>query len=269
MRGAPISPSRFSALPARPGARRVDDDDVRVAGALAQVAQHLADVAREERRVADRVQLLVLDRAGDRLLADLDPPHRHRVARHREADRADAAVEVVDGLVARRAPRTRARSRRAAPPSRVFVCRNAFGRTRKRRPPISSSIASSPQSSSVGRFVISATPSLTDQWIDLTSGNCGQHLDQALAVEALAARSSRAARAPGRCCGPRGSQMPQVALVRLLVVGRQLLLARPLAHRVADRVAERRSSASTSRSRAPRPSGRPCAGRASHRPRAA
>ena len=39
---------------------------------------------------------------------------------------------------------------------RVFVCRNAFGRTRKRRPHSSSSIASSPQRSVVGRFVTSA-----------------------------------------------------------------------------------------------------------------
>ena len=45
--------------------------------------QRLADVAGEERGVADRVQLLVLDRAGDRLLGDLDPPHRQRVARQR------------------------------------------------------------------------------------------------------------------------------------------------------------------------------------------
>ena len=53
---------------------------------------------------------------------------------------------------------------------RVFVCRNAFGRTRKRRPQSSSSIASSPQSRVVGRFVTSAGVSFTDQWIERTSG---------------------------------------------------------------------------------------------------
>jgi hypothetical protein len=37
----------------------------------------------------------------------------------------------------------------------VFVCRKAFGRTRKRRPRISSSIASSPERSREGTFVIS------------------------------------------------------------------------------------------------------------------
>ena len=45
-------------------------------------------------------------------------PHTVIASRgHREADRADAAVEVVDGLAAGRARRTRARARRAAPPS--------------------------------------------------------------------------------------------------------------------------------------------------------
>ena len=52
----------------------------------------------------------------------------------------------------------------------VFVCRKAFGRTRKRRPQSPSSIAFSPQRSSVGRFVTSAGESFTDQWIDFTSG---------------------------------------------------------------------------------------------------
>ena len=98
--GAPISPRRFSALPARPARGGSTTTTSGSPARVAQVGQHLADVAGEERAVADRVQLLVLDRAGDRLLADLDPPHRHRVAGHREADRADAAVEVVDRLAA-------------------------------------------------------------------------------------------------------------------------------------------------------------------------
>ncbi len=52
----------------------------------------------------------------------------------------------------------------------VFVCRNAFGRTRKRRPHSSSSIHSSPQSRRVGRFVTSAGVSLIAQWTARTSG---------------------------------------------------------------------------------------------------
>ena len=100
-RGAPSSPRRFSALPGearraagrrrrRPGRRRASRRSRSTSPTLPA----------KKARVADRVQLRVLDRARDRLLGDLDPPHRHRVARHREADRADAAVEVVDGLAA-------------------------------------------------------------------------------------------------------------------------------------------------------------------------
>src|SRR5262249_37918046 len=65
-------------LPREPGPGRVDDDDVGIARAVAQLLEHLADVSREERRVADAVQLRVLDRARDRLLRDLDAPDRQR-----------------------------------------------------------------------------------------------------------------------------------------------------------------------------------------------
>ena len=81
--------------------RRVDDDDVRVARALVQLLEHLPDVAGEERGVADPVQVRVLERARDRLLRDLDAPHRQRVAGEHEADRADPAVEVVHRLACR------------------------------------------------------------------------------------------------------------------------------------------------------------------------
>src|SRR5205823_6612297 len=61
-------------LPGEPGARRVDDDELRVAGPFVQLLERLADVAGEERRVPDPVQLGVLERTGDRLLRDVDPP---------------------------------------------------------------------------------------------------------------------------------------------------------------------------------------------------
>ena len=83
------------------GPRRVDDDDVRIAGAFVEVVEHLADLAGEERRVRDAVQLGVLERARDGLLRDLDTPDRERVGGEREPDRPDAAVEVVDALLAR------------------------------------------------------------------------------------------------------------------------------------------------------------------------
>ena len=80
--------------------RRVDHDDVRRAGALGELFERAPDLAREERGVGDPVQLRVLDRAGDGLLAHLDAPDRERVGGEREPDRADPAVEVVDRLVA-------------------------------------------------------------------------------------------------------------------------------------------------------------------------
>ena len=98
-------------LPRQAGARRIDDDDVGRAGALEQLLDDLADVAREEGRVRDPVELGVLERAGDRLLRDLDPPDRQRVAREREPDRADPAVEIPDRLAAASA---RAASRASA-----------------------------------------------------------------------------------------------------------------------------------------------------------
>ena len=72
-------PDALQRLAGEPGTRRIDDDDVRLARPRAQLLERLADVPGEERRVRDPVQIGVLDRAGDRLLRDLDPPHRERV----------------------------------------------------------------------------------------------------------------------------------------------------------------------------------------------
>ena len=103
--------------------------------------------------------------------SEISTPHTVSASRsEREADRAGAAVEVVDGLAAGELPANSRASPYSTSAISVFVCRNAFGRTRKRRPRISSSIASSPQSSVVGRFVTSAGVSLTAQWIERTSG---------------------------------------------------------------------------------------------------
>ena len=119
----------------------------------------------------------------------------------------------------------------------VFVWRNAFGRTRKRRPQSSSSIASSPQSSFVGRFVTSAGRSFTDQWIERTSGKRAQRGDEALDVELAGRRhelDERLARVPALA----HDEVAQVAGVLGLVVGLEPLGARPVARRVADRVPE-------------------------------
>ena len=62
-------------LSGQPRARRVDDDDVRPPGALGEILERRAHLAREERGVRDPVQAGVLDRAGDRLRGCLDAPH--------------------------------------------------------------------------------------------------------------------------------------------------------------------------------------------------
>ena len=81
MRGAPIRPRRRSALPASPARGGSTTTTSGIAGAVAELLERLPDVAGEERRVRDPVELGVLERAGDRLLRDLDPPDRQRVAR--------------------------------------------------------------------------------------------------------------------------------------------------------------------------------------------
>ena len=152
------------------GARRVDDDDVRRARALQQLLDDLADVAGEERGVRDAVQLGVLERARDRLLRDLDPPHRQRVLREREPDRADAAVEIPDRLGAGELRRL-ARERVQLLGHRGVRLEERVRPHAETQPVSSSSIHGSPQSSCDGRFVTSAGVSLIDQWIDFTSGN--------------------------------------------------------------------------------------------------
>src|SRR4029450_9012670 len=86
--------------PGESRSRWIDDDDIWLAAALAQFAQSLPDVAREEGGVADAVQVRIFERAGNRLFGHIDAPHGERVACQHEPDRADAAVEVVHRLVA-------------------------------------------------------------------------------------------------------------------------------------------------------------------------
>ena len=237
MRGAPSSPRRFSAFPASPARGGSTKTTSGVARAVAQLLEHLPDVAGEERGVADPVQLRVLDRARDRLLRDLDPPDRQRVAAPARARSCRCRSRG-----RRRSRRRSARRSRASSYSRsamrVFVCRKAFGRRRKRRPPSSSSIASSPQSSSrrqvrhLGRRVV-------DRPVDRAHlrDRC-QHLDQPLAVEPLALVRDELHQRLARVDAFAHDEMPEVALAGPLVERRQPLLPRPVAHGVADAVAD-------------------------------
>ncbi len=191
-------------LAGQAGTRRVDDDDVRVAGAVAQLAQHLADVAGEERGVADRVQLLVLDRAGDRLLVDLDPPHGQRLGSQRQADRADPAVQVVDGLAARQ---LRELARDRVQLLGHLACSSAGTRSAA---PGSGARRSPPRSRPRPRAARSAGSSLlgdgfVDRPVHRLAPRGTRSAPRSGARDRSARRArSRAARAPGRCCALRG-----------------------------------------------------------------
>ena len=87
-----------------PGARWIDDDDVRTrrVGPLAAgpLAQHRARLAGDEACVVDAVPPSVGARLLDRVHAALDPDRRTRGAREQERERAGAAVEIEHVLVA-------------------------------------------------------------------------------------------------------------------------------------------------------------------------
>ena len=174
-------------LSGEPCARRIHDNEVRVAGLLPKLLDRLAHIAREEACVLDAVELGVLDRARDRFLGDLESPDGVGVAGECQSDRAGAAVEWSTFSSPVSCAYSRASSYSVAAIS-VFVCRNADGRTRKRRPRISSSIASAPQRSFVGRFVCSAGVSLIAQCTDRTLGKPPQDVHEVADFEALAGR---------------------------------------------------------------------------------
>ena len=121
---------------------------------------------------------------------------------------------------------------------RVFVCRKAFGRTRKRSPPSCSSIASSPQRSST-RQVRHLGRRVVDRPVDRPDlRKRGQYLDQALAVEALADMGDELDERLACVSALADDEVAEVALGGRLVVGLEVLLAGPVLHRVSDRVAE-------------------------------
>src|SRR5262249_19722577 len=206
-------------------------------GPVAQLAQHLADVAGEEGRVPDAVQLGVLDRAGDRLLRDLDAPDGEGVARQREPDRTDTAVQVVHGL----APGEPG----LGPGERV----EPFGHPRVR---LQERVGANAEPQAADLFLdrILAPEQLGWEVRDLGRRvvhrpldrthlrERGQDLDQPLAVEALAFVRHELYQSLTGVPAFADDQVSQVALSCRLVIRGQPLLARPVAHRVADAVAE-------------------------------
>ena len=236
MRGAPISPSRFSALPARPAR---GGSTTTTSGSPARCRRSLSTsptLPAKNAVLPIAVQLLVLDRAGDRLLADLDPPHRHRLSGHREADRADAAVEVVDRLAA--GQRGELARDRVQLRGHLGVRLQERVRADAEAQAVDLLLDRVVAPEQLGRQVRHLGDARVHRPVDrLDRGDRGQHLDQALAVEALAAARHELDEHLAGVAALADEQVAQVALVRLLVVREQLLLARPVAHGVADRVA--------------------------------
>ena len=102
MRGACERAGPAQRLAGEPGARRIDDDDVRLPGPLAQLLERLRDVAGEERGVARSPFSSAFSIAQATDSSEISTPQTEPAEpREREPDRAGTAVEVVDGLAAR------------------------------------------------------------------------------------------------------------------------------------------------------------------------
>ncbi len=121
---------------------------------------------------------------------------------------------------------------------RVFVCRKAFGRTRKRRPlELLLDRIGTPEE--LGRQVRHLGRRVVDGPVDRAHlRERRQHLDQPLAVEPLAFVCHELNQRLARVQALAHDQVAEVALALGLVVGLEPLLARPVAHRVPDPVAE-------------------------------
>src|SRR3954454_12694440 len=79
-----------------PGARRIEDDDIRAPGLLDERADTGSRAARAKARVLDAVSLRVSLGIRDRLRDQLEAPDLACARSHRQADRPDPAVEVED-----------------------------------------------------------------------------------------------------------------------------------------------------------------------------
>ena len=223
-------------LAGEPGARRIDDDDIGVAGAVAEVLDHLPHLARVERGVRDPVQLGVLERARDGLLRDLDAPDRQRVAGEREPDRADPAVEVVDALLARQ---LRVLARELVEPLR-------HGRVRLQERIRAHAEAEAAQllldrivaEEELRRQVRHLGRPVVHRPVDRAHlGKAAQRGDEAVHVELAGSRDELDERL-ARVAALADDEVPQEAGVLGLVVGLEPLAARPVARRFPDRVPE-------------------------------
>src|SRR6266516_352252 len=227
-------PQRF-AREARAG--WIDDDDVRVARPFLQLGKRLPHFPREEGRVRDPVQVGVLDRAGDRLLRDLDSPNRERLVRKREPDRADPAVEVVHGLLAGHRGVLAGELVQALSHRRVRLQERVRPHAETQAAQLLLDRILAPEQRR--RQVRDLRGRLVDGPVDRAHlGKAAQHLDELLALESLARCGDELDERLARVPALPEDEVTQIALVCLLVVRGEPLLASPVADGVPDRVAE-------------------------------
>ena len=171
MRGAASSPSRFSALPASP-ARGGSTTTTSGSPARSRSSRSTSPTLPAKNAVLPIAFSSAFSIAQATDSSEISIPHTVSASRgHREPDRADPAVEVVDGLAARE---TGELARELVQPLGHLACSSAGTRSAARG---SAGRRSPPRSRPRPRGARSAGSSprprlsLTDQWIDRTSGN--------------------------------------------------------------------------------------------------
>ena len=187
----------------QPGAGRVDDERRRGARPArpARAARARTSPAKKL-RVVDAVGAGVVDGVGDGLLDELDAPQLAGARGERQRDRADAAVEVVEALPA--LERRELAGDAVEPLGHLGVrLEERLGRrSRKRSPPSSSWMRSSPDSSScrppLGRLAeaVGAGPQQRCRTGTASTRLCD--------VDRRPGRSDQAHLHLARCGGPRG-----------------------------------------------------------------
>ena len=228
------SPER---LPREPRPRRIDDDDVRAARLLAKLLDRLADVPGEELRVLDAVELGVLDRAGDGFLGDLEPPDGARFRRERETDRARAAVEVEHVLVTRE--RRVLAGELVEPRRHLRVRLEERGRADAEAQPEDLLLDRVRAPEELRREVRLLRRRVVDRPVDRAHlREPPEDVHEIARLEALAGRGDEHHERLAGVAPLAHDEMAEVPGPGRLVVGLELLLARPVANGKPDRVAE-------------------------------
>ena len=231
------SPRRFSALPARP-ARGGSTTTTSGSPARSRRSRSTSPTlpAKNAALPIEFSSAFSIAHATDSSEISI-APDGHRVARQREADGANAAVEVVDRLAARE--RSLLARELVQPLGHVRVRLQERVRTHAEAQVAELLLDRLGAPQQLGRQVRDLGRRVVDRPVDRPHlRELRQHLDQPLAVEALALVRDEHDERLARVHALADDEVPEVAGVRGLVVRLEPLLARPVADRVADPVAE-------------------------------